>query len=254
MIAILINAVIIFLMYFPQYENSLSLDIIDNVFILFFVIEAAVKMHHLKPKGYFSYGWNRFDFIIVMATLPTLLVHVINVPDTSLVIILRLFRLVRLIRFVRFIPNVTKIMAGLGRALKASVFVLVALVILNFLLALITCHFYGDLAEEYFGTPLVAAYSIFQLFTVEGWNDIPAVIVERTDNIWIIGLTRIYFVVVVLIGGIFGMSLANAVFVDEMTMDNTLELEAKIDRLQLEIGELKQLMQKQLTNGEQSKN
>jgi len=50
------------------------------------------------------------------------------------------------------------------------------------------------------------------------------------------------------------MSLANAVFVDEMTMDNTLELEAKIDRLQLEIGELKQLMQKQLTNGEQSKN
>lgn len=253
MAAIMLNAVIIFLMYFPQFEDMLALEIIDDLFILFFVLEAAVKIHHLKPQGYFSYGWNRFDFLIVAATLPTLLVHVVPVPDTSLVIVLRLFRLVRLIRFVRFIPNVSKIMNGLGRALKASVFVLVALAVLNFLLALITCHFYGDIAEEYFGTPLVAAYSIFQLFTVEGWNEIPAVITERTNNIWIIGLTRIYFVLVVLIGGIFGMSLANAVFVDEMTMDNNLELEAKIDRLQLEIGELKQLLQDQLVNGERNK-
>lgn len=253
MAAIILNAVIIFLMYFPRFEDVPALEIIDDLFIFFFIVEAAVKMRHLKPQGYFSYGWNRFDFLIVMATLPTLLVHVVPVPDTSLVIVLRLFRLVRLIRFVRFIPNVSKIMNGLGRALKASVFVLVALVVLNFLLALITCHFYGDIAEEYFGTPLVAAYSIFQLFTVEGWNEIPAVITERTDNIWIIGLTRIYFVLVVLIGGIFGMSLANAVFVDEMTMDNNLELEAKIDRLQLEIGELKQLLQDQLVAGERNK-
>ena len=48
----------------------------------------------------------------------------------------------------------------------------------------------------------------------------------------------------VLIGGIFGMSLANAVFVDEMTMDNNQTLEAKIDKLQEEIAELKQLLEK----------
>ena len=254
MAAIMLNAVILFMMYFPAFEQNLTLEIVDDLFILFFVLEAIVKMHHLKPRGYFSQNWNRFDFLILAATLPSLLVHIMPVPDTSLVIILRLFRLVRLIRFVRFIPNVTKIMSGLGRALKASVFVLAALFVLNFLLALFTCHFYGDLAEDYFGTPLVAAYSIFQLFTVEGWNEIPAAITERTDNTWIIGLTRIYFVFIVLIGGIFGMSLANAVFVDEMTIDNNLELEAKIDQLQLEIGELKSLLQEQLNVSGQNKN
>lgn len=253
MTAILLNAVVIFIMYFPRYEDSFTLEIIDDLFILFFVLEAAVKIHHLKPRSYFAQGWNRFDFIIVVSTLPTLLVHIIPVPDTSLVIILRLFRLIRLIRFIRFIPNVDKIMAGLGRALKASVFVLVALVIMNFLLALFTCHFYGDIAEEYFGTPLVAAYSIFQLFTVEGWNEIPATIIEQTDNTWIIGLTRIYFVFIVLVGGIFGMSLANAVFVDEMTIDNNLELEAKIDELQMEIGELKAFLQERLAANEHNK-
>lgn len=244
--AILLNAALIFMMYFPRYEDNFILELIDHAFIFFFLIEAIVKIRTLKPKGYFAQAWNRFDFFIVTASLPTLLVNVIEVPDTSLFIILRLFRLIRLIRFIRFIPNVDKIMDGLGRALKASVFVLAALFFLNFLLAIVTCHFYGHIAEEYFGNPLVASYSIFQMFTVEGWNEIPAAIIKRTDNDWIIGLTRLYFVLVVLVGGIFGMSLANAVFVDEMTIDNTKEMEAKIDSLQTEIAEIKTLLQKQV--------
>jgi len=47
-----------------------------------------------------------------------------------------------------------------------------------------------------------------------------------------------------LMGGIFGMSLANAVFVDEMTMDNNLELEQKIDRLQEQIQALTEMLRK----------
>ena len=35
----------------------------------------------------------------------------------------------------------------------------------------------------------------------------------------------------VMVGGILGLSLANAVFVDEMTIDNTRELEEKVDVL-----------------------
>jgi voltage-gated sodium channel len=39
----------------------------------------------------------------------------------------------------------------------------------------------------------------------------------------------------VLIGGILGLSLANAVFIDEMMMDNTDELERKVDILTEEL-------------------
>ena len=57
-----------------------------------------------------------------------------------------------------------------------------------------------------------------------------------------IGVSRFYFIIVVLLGGIFGMSLANAVFVDEMTSDNNSDVEDKIDNLEKQIAELKSLL------------
>ncbi len=242
MLVILMNAAVVFMMYFPEYANNRTLELIDNAFLLFFMVEAIVKIAHLKPKQYFAIGWNRFDFAIVIGSLPSLFIYIFPIPNTALLIILRLFRLIRLVRFIRFIPNLDKILEGLGRALKASVFVLIALFFLNFLLAIFTCHFYGAIAPEHFGNPLVAAYSIFQMFTVEGWYEIPQDIADRTDSDLLVGITRFYFVMIVLIGGIFGMSLANAIFVDEMTMDNNRELEDKIDALHHEIAELKNML------------
>jgi voltage-gated sodium channel len=242
MVAILINAIIIFLLYFPGYRNDPLLESIDHLFILFFIIEAVVKIRYYKARGYFQDPWNRFDLTIVLLSIPSVLVNFIPIPDTSLVIILRLFRLVRLVRFIRFIPNMGQLMTGLGRALKASVFVLGAVFFLNFLLAIFTCHIFGRVDPEHFGDPLIALYSIFQLFTLEGWNEIPADIVENLPSPIMVWGTRFYFGFVVLIGGIFGMSLANAVFVDEMTMDNNLELEQKIDKLHEEISDLKHIL------------
>ena len=69
---------------------------------------------------------------------------------------------------------------------------------------------------------------------------------QNTESDWLVGLARFYFGMIVLLGGVFGMSLANAVFVDEMTMDNTDVLEAKVDELQAQIAELKELIQQRL--------
>ena len=242
MVVILLNAVVIIAMYFPSLRDQAWLEYIDQLFVLIFVIEAVVKLSVYKPKAYFRNSWDRFDFFIVLGSLPTLFMHYLPTTNTSILIILRLFRVIRLVRFIRFVPNLNQVITGLGRALKASVFVLLALCFLNLMFAIFTCHFYQEIAPEYFGDPIKASYSIFQLFTVEGWNEVAAAVASRTSNDLLFGLTRFYFVLIVLIGGIFGMSLANAVFVDEMTMDNNAELEAKIDRLQSELQEIKALL------------
>lgn len=244
MVIILLNVVIIYLMYFPALKDNLLLELIDQAFILIFLVEAIVKLSVLKPRHYFASSWNRFDFVIVVGSLPTLLINFIEVPDTSLLIILRLFRLIRILRFIRFVPNLGQVLEGLGRALRASVFVLVALLVLNLMTAIFTCHFYGEIAPELFGDPLLSIYSIFKLFTLEGWDDIPRFIASRTDLPWLVWVTRFYFVIVVLIGGIFGMSLANAVLIDEMTMDNNQELEKKIDDMHQELRLLREELQK----------
>jgi voltage-gated sodium channel len=245
LIAVILNAIVIVALYFPAYRNDPWLEFIDHLFILLFLIEAIVKINAYKPKAYFGNGWNRFDFLIVVGSLPTLLMSFVDIPDTSLIVILRLFRTVRLVRFIRFVPNLNHVILGLGRALKASVFIFVALVLMNLILAVVTCHFYADIAPDLFGDPLVSAYSIFQLFTLEGWNDIPAQItagMPPDSAPVLIGLTRIYFIAIVLVGGILGMSLANAVFVDEMTMDNNRDLEKKIDQLEVEIRDIKNIL------------
>ena len=245
MAAILLNAMVIFLMYFPELEDNSTLEFIDELFILFFVVEAVVKMWVHGVRGYFRQGWNRFDFLIVVLSLPSLLIHILPIPDTKMLLLLRMFRLIRLLRFVHFIPHLGKILSGLTRAIRASVFVLAVLFFFNFLLALFTCHFYRDSVPEHFGNPLISAYSIFQLFTIEGWNDISEAIADQTRHPALAYVARFYIGLVVLFGGIFGMSLANAVFVDEMTLDNNRELEQKIDALQARIDELKELLQRE---------
>lgn len=252
--AILINMCVIFAMYFPEHKHNRLLETLDFAFIVFFLAEAIAKMVAFKPRGYFADNWNRFDFAVVLGSLPGLLVPFAKVPDTSLLILLRMARLARMIRLIRFVPQIDKTLSGVGRALRASVVVILSLFFINLFLAIVTCHFFRDSAPEYFGDPLTSCFSMFQLFTVEGWNEIATVVADRmreSDEFVegplssaMIGLTRAYFAVVVLLGGIFGLSLANAVFVDEMTMDNNNELEAKVDAMRMELQEIKDLIRR----------
>jgi voltage-gated sodium channel len=244
MAAIILNSLIIIMLYFPRFEGDEYLTFIEHSFVILFLIEAIVKIAIFKPRKYFSNNWNRFDFIIVIISLPSLFMSILPLPDASALLLLRVIRLVRLFRLMQFVPHLTMILSGLGRALKASVFVLLVLLFLDLVIAIFACHFYRETAPEYFGDPLISAHTVFQLFTIEGWNEVSDAIVDSTKGEYYQGFSRFFFVLIVLFGGIFGMSLANAVFVDEMTMDNNRELEDKIDSLQAEVTKIRELLEK----------
>jgi len=248
LLAIIANAVIIFWMSFPSWRDNNQLKLIDDFFIIFFLLEALVKISALGTKAYFKDNWNRFDFALVVGSLPALLSAFLPIPNTSILLIFRLLRLIRLIKFLWFIPHLKHILVGLGRAFKASIFVLLILAFLNLLLSIISCQLFGENVPALFETPITSSYTIFQMFTVEGWNEIVEQ-VEQSDSTRsaanIAGI-RMYFVIIVLFGGIFGMSLANAIFVDEMTIDNNAVLEEKIDVLQEKIEELQRTLAEKL--------
>ncbi|MFK7946852.1 MAG: ion transporter [Saprospiraceae bacterium] len=249
MIAIGINAIVIFCLSFPHLGESFFWIVLDNIFIVFFLVEAIIKIKALKFKNYWKNKWNKFDFIVAVGSLPLLFPKLLEVMaaqgiDPFIIVMLRLFRLLRLVRFFWFVPNLAHLLRGLSRAFKASIFVLIILLFFNFILSILTTHLYGKIAPDMFGNPLHSFYTIFQLFTLEGWNEIPQTIAEATDNKTTIFFTRMYFAFIVLIGGIFGMSLANAIFVDEMTLDNNEAVEEKLDKLEIQIQELKALLEK----------
>ncbi len=251
--AIVLNAIVITWLYVPGHRDDTVLMTLDKIFTMFFILEAAAKIGILGARQYFGSALHRFDFFLVVAGIPSLFVGVIDLPDTSFLLLLRVLRLLRLLRFLQFIPHIDRILSGLGRAVKSSLLVLIVLALFNFILAIFTCHFFGDIAPDMFGDPLMAMFSIFQLFTVEGWNEIPEEITQalkESDASWymfnrysLVVITKFYFAMVVLIGGIFGLSLANAVFVGEMTMDNNDEIDEKIDALQRQLNQIQKEVQ-----------
>ncbi|NJL76502.1 MAG: ion transporter [Saprospiraceae bacterium] len=115
MLAAIINSIIIALLYFPSLETNTFLHLLDYFFIVFFLLEAAIKIKELGWEVYWKSGWNRFDFLVVLFSLPSLLVNYLPIPDTSIFLLLRLIRLVRLVRLIRFFffhPHMGKILDG----------------------------------------------------------------------------------------------------------------------------------------------
>ncbi len=212
---------------------------IDYLCVLYFVIEAVLKIRSLGFKAYWSRGLNRFDFLVTLFSAPTLLTPFLGIPRLSGILVLRLSRLLRLFRALRFIPNREHLAKGVSRALRTSAGVIFALIVVNLILALGATFLFGELAPEHFGNPARSIYSLFRVFTVEGWYEIPDLLAERTDSDFWAVAARVYFVLAVLIGGILGLSLANAVFVDEMTMDNNQELENRLSLLTEEVRALR---------------
>ncbi|MFY0606915.1 MAG: ion transporter [Cyclobacteriaceae bacterium] len=230
--AILGNSVLLFILGYEEFHSNSLLAIIDHGFTIFFILEVLVKVALNGWKSYISDSWNKFDFILVAISIPSIFEMIIHIPDMSYLLVFRLLRVMRILRFMRFIPNITRMMEGIARAFRASIFVFAALVIYNILLAVLSSHLFRNEAPEMFGDPLISLYSIFQVFTLEGWNEIPSTIIANADpESWKPLLTRLFFFVVVLTGGIFGMSIMNAIFVDEMVMDNNEGLESKVDEL-----------------------
>lgn len=236
---ILVNAIVVFLDAFPTIHDETRgiLHAIDYGCIVYFIVEALLKIRRHGFALYWQSGWNRFDFIVVGASAPLLLGPFIHedLIGFSIFPLLRLGRFVRFMRVMRFIPHAGEIGQGVVRALQASVGVFAVLFFLNVILALGATMLFGQLAPEYFGNPIIAIYTLFKVFTIEGWYEIPDVLAAQGATFWQVITLRGYFIVSVLVGGIMGLSLANAVFVDEMTMDNTVKLENMVADLSADL-------------------
>lgn len=230
---ILVNCISIFMEGYLLRDFPLIFTITNAFFALFYVIECSIKIYTHTFKRYISKGVNRLDFILSIISIPELAALVIASfnPELTFLYALRAFRLVRGIRLLKIlgiIKNGEALLQGIGRALKSSYLILLLFFLINFILSSISYNLFSVKAPEYFGSPLESLYSIFKIFTVEGWYEIPEVIAEQYSEVkgW---LVRLYFILILFVGGIFGLSIVNSVFVEGMI--NNSDMDKKIDRV-----------------------
>jgi voltage-gated sodium channel len=241
LLVILLNTTVLFLDAFAEIHGSYGrwLYLVDYGCTVFFVIEMALKIYNEGWRRFWSNSWNAFDFVVVFFSSPILIVPFQETGSLSFIIMLRLARLLRYLRLLAFIPNQRHILAGILRALRASagVFSVVALYIL--ILSVGAVYLFRDAAPEFFRDPLTALYTTFRIFTNDGWHEIPDLISSRSTDM--MGtFARAYFVFAVFTASIFGLSLANAVFVDQMISDNTDEILGKLEKVEEQLKKIQE--------------
>lgn len=238
---ILLNSFTIFLDGFDEVGAAakLAINIVDTVFTLVFIVEAIVKISHFGWHDYIHSRWNQLDFVLIILSLPSLMIFVDpeQFGSLSFLLVLRITRVFRFFKFFRFIPGIEALLHGISRAMKASVFVLIGFFIFNFIIAILSCYMFRNYSPEMFGDPLTAFYSIFRVFTVEGWYEIPDQLSQNASPYMKL-LVKTYFVVILIVGGIMGLSLVNSIFVDSMVMDNNEDLEKQVDELNTKVDRL----------------
>ncbi len=238
---IVLNSLIIFVHSFDGLPQSLDISLItlDIILTLIFLLEILLKISISGWTNFYKDKWNKFDFYIVLFSVVFTFLPLMQLiqKDISFIIVLRVARAFKAFRFIKFIPDMDELIAGVKRALRASVLVIIVLVLYLFILAIFSTSLFKDLAPEYFSNPLKSLYSIFIVFTVEGWYEIPDAIIANSSRGMGIFAT-IYFIVVLFTGGILGLSLMNSIFVDSMVADNNDALEEKVEKLTDEIGTL----------------
>jgi voltage-gated sodium channel len=246
-LVIALNALVIFLDAFPPIHAAAHgpLFAIDYVSILYFLAEMAIKLYLYGARGYFASPWNVFDFIIVVFSSPALLIPFgLQGEGLAALLVLRLIRLSRFLRLLRFIPRLERLLAGAKRALRTSVGVLLAMLFYVFIFGLAGTYLFGGAGspvQERFADPLISMFTMFTVFTVEGWYETPELLAGEAGY-WAAHGIRLFFILAVVTGGIILLSLLNAVFVEEMSSDlreqaeeDAEEQQDAIERLRVEL-------------------
>lgn len=248
MTVIIINAVIIFVQ--ESTGATPILDVLDAGCTLIFLCEMIAKQRKLGIRGYWKSGMNLFDGLIVLLSVPSMVALFLpeSVPNLSFLLALRMFRIFRFFRLVRFFPGIDVIFSNFRLALRQSYGIMLSFVVLIITFALISCCLFSRAAPEFFATPLDSFYSIFRLFTIEGWYEIPDAVAQGLHSPVMLHVVRIYFCALLIAGGIIGMSLINSIFVDAMVSDNNDDVKAQLDKLEAKVDELTRLLQERRGN------
>ena len=237
---ILINAAVIFFIGYVESDSIRNiLDYADHGITALFIVELLVKFRAIGFRPFLRSGWNKFDLVLVLMSLPSLVVFVLNLPvgDLGIVLIFRVFRVFKVFRFLSFVPNVERLLISIGRALRTSVFVILLFFVYIFIVGILSFQLFHETGSGYFDDPMIAMYSTFKIFTIEGWFEVPETIVAGMSELRTF-FTYMYFIIVVITGGIFGLSIVNSIFVDTMMSDNNNQLEEQVKMLDEKVAEL----------------
>lgn len=245
-------------------EDRIGWFIVDCIFTLIFMIEIALRIHWERWKWVRS-PWNWFDVLIVLSAVIDVWVlsfysgkqgfHMITILR-----IVRILRLVRMIKVIRAFQGLYVMVIAFWHAMKAMCFICIMMLFGVLLYSVVATtmigrssafegvKIYDDTVYDRFGTVYASMYSLFELMTLEGWDQVARPLVEAQP-------LTIFFIASFIMIFTFGMLNMIVALVVEKTLEQTRqmgELQEKQSKAQmcLELQEITAFFNRANKNGD----
>lgn len=145
-----------------------------------YLLEAVIKMFALGLRGYFYYGWNIFDFVVVIATwVEIMCVELLEMEDKSTMSVLRAFRIGRILHLILRREKMKSYFDCLLNSLVKLVNLTAIISLFIFMYAILGIHIFGKVKHQddwnssaNFETFERAAVTLFRLATMDGWDGV----------------------------------------------------------------------------------
>ena len=212
---IVLNAIVLGLETYETLDDDIGelLRTLNAVFLGTFTVEITIRLlaYGRRPHDFFRSGWNVFDFVVIgMAYLPFV---------RESVTLLRMARLLRIARLLSVIPGLRIVVLGIARSLAPIGGMAALTFFVLYLYGMVGWLLFDEHDPERFGNIGRSLLTLFQILTLEGWNEVLAKEMELNSWAWV------YFVSFVLIGTFVVLNVVIAIIVNSMDEVRAMELE-----------------------------
>ncbi|XP_072826962.1 cation channel sperm-associated protein 1 isoform X1 [Vicugna pacos] len=222
-----LNTVMLVAQTFAQVEirGEWHFMALDSIFLCIYVVEAVLKIIALGLK-YFSDPWNKLDFfIMVLAVLDFMLMHLNSPSITHAVYNQNTFRIVKVFKSLRtlraiwvlrrlsFLTSLQEVTGTLARSLPSITAILILMFTCLFLFSVVFRALFRQSDPKRFQNIFTTIFTLFTLLTLDDWSLI--YMDSRAQGAWyIIPILMIYIIIQYFIF----LNLVIAVLVDNFQM------------------------------------
>lgn len=232
---ILLNAVLLGVSTYPAVDLRYGalLDQLDHVFLVVFTVELVLRLYAAgSARAYVRDPWNVFDFILILLCwLPF---------GGALFTVGRMLRVLRTLRAISMFSSLRDIVTALLHSLPAMGHVAFLLGLLVYVYSVVGTHLFGATVPHYFGSLHRTWLTLFQVVTLEGWNDILADVLAQHPLGWAYLVSYIFLGTFTLFNLFVGVIVSN---LEAVTHKEEEQIEARIDALTAEVRALREALQ-----------
>jgi voltage-gated sodium channel len=176
---IVISGILVGFETYPAFSEGTPIGnaiiVVQYVILWIFVAEQVLKIVACgnRPWEYFRQGWNLFDLaIIIVCFLPL---------DARFATVFRLARLLRTLRMVTVLPRLQVLVGALLKSIPSLGYIGLLLGLHFYVYACAGTFLFSKNDPMRFGSLHQTGLTLFQVLTLEGWNDILATQFNGSD-------------------------------------------------------------------------